>query len=79
MSELEAIECGTANGPLTLGPHSKVKSGQIKVGYDADVIAVSANPLKNIKVLQKAKSIVMVWKGGKVMKDIWTKEIKSKL
>eukprot|EP01084_Bolivina_argentea_P066843 121879_1 len=81
MSELEAIECGTSNCPDTLGPHKNIKSGQIKVGYDADIIALTKNPLENIKVLQDAKNIVVVWKNGRILKNILNdiKTIKSKL
>eukprot|EP01084_Bolivina_argentea_P157414 274320_1 len=80
MSELEAVETATCNGPLTLGKYMNVKSGQIKEGYDADIIALKYNPLDNIKVLQKSKNILMVWKGGKIVKNIWNhREIHAKL
>ena len=70
MSTLDAIKCGTMNGPLTLGPYSTVKSGVIKKGYDADIIALKYNPLENIKFLQNSSNILMVWKGGEILKDI---------
>jgi len=78
MSELEAIECATANGPLSLGnpvKHRNVpKSGQIKKGYDADLIAIinDKNPLKDVTVLCDAKNIGIVWKSGNVVKNICT-------
>eukprot|EP01084_Bolivina_argentea_P053689 98529_1 len=71
MNELDAIQCGTANGPLTLGKFKDIKSGQIKKGYDADFIALTKNPLKNIKILQNSSNIVVVWKGGKILKNKW--------
>ena len=77
MTELEAIECGTTNGALTLGPHKNLKSGQIKVGYDADIIALTKNPLEDIKVLQDANNIVLVWKRGEILKNLV--DIHSKL
>eukprot|EP01083_Nonionella_stella_P212209 766589_1 len=40
MSELKAIQCATANGPLSLGQYKAPKTGQIKCGYDADLIAI---------------------------------------
>jgi len=63
MTPLEAIEAATANGPLTVGPMVP-KSGQIREGYDADVIALSKDPLKNIGCLRDVKNVTHVWKGG---------------
>lgn len=68
MTPLEAIEAATANGPLTLGENMAPKSGQIKEGYDADLIAVVRSPLQNIKLLADAKNISHVWKDGKLCK-----------
>jgi len=48
MTPLQAIEACTATSPETLGPHVGPKSGQLKEGYDADIIAVCENPLENI-------------------------------
>jgi imidazolonepropionase-like amidohydrolase len=67
MSNLEAIKAATANGPLTVGPQAP-KSGQLKVGYDADIIAVAENPVEDVRVLQKHRNITWVWKGGKLFK-----------
>ena len=68
MSPIDAIEAGTANPPETLGPKAPL-SGQIKAGYDADLIAVSSNPLEDIKVLGVPEKITHVWKGGKLVKS----------
>ena len=68
MPPAQAIEATTANGPLTLGPQAP-KSGQIKKGYDADLIALDKNPLEDISVLAKVKHITHVWKGGKLFKS----------
>ncbi|KAF2094868.1 amidohydrolase 1, partial [Rhizodiscina lignyota] len=68
MTPLQAIEAATANGPLTLGPQAPM-SGQVKKGYDADLIALDKNPLEDISVLAKVKHITHVWKGGKVFKS----------
>ena len=70
MSELEAIECGTANGPLTMGMYKNIKSGQIKKGFDADLIALNTNPLDDIGVLQNCDNIRIVWKGGQIIKNL---------
>ena len=67
MTPLEAIEAATANGPDTLGPMAP-KSGQIKLGYDADLIALAKNPLDDIEVFKDVKNITHVWKGGKLSK-----------
>lgn len=67
MTPLQAIEAATANGPLTLGPQAPL-SGQLREGYDADFIALSANPLEDIEVLVNPKNITHVWKSGKQFK-----------
>lgn len=67
MTPLEAIEAGTANGPLILGAQAP-KSGQIKVDYDADFIALDENPLENIELFKTPKNITRIWKGGKLVK-----------
>lgn len=64
MSPLQAIEAATASGPMTLGAMAP-KSGQLKVGYDADFMGVKLNPLEDISVLTKRSNIQHVWKGGK--------------
>ncbi|KAL7906473.1 hypothetical protein GGI35DRAFT_487631 [Trichoderma velutinum] len=67
MTPLQAIEAGTANGPETLGGMAPL-SGQIKEGYDADLIAVASSPLEDIGVLMVKENITHVWKGGKLYK-----------
>ncbi|KAK3323932.1 hypothetical protein B0T19DRAFT_443384 [Cercophora scortea] len=69
MTPIQAIEMATANGPETLGSQAR-KSGQLKVGFDADLIAISHNPLDDIEVLTKPKNITHVWKGGKLYKSL---------
>lgn len=67
LSNLEAIKAATANGPLTVGPQAPL-TGQLKEGYEADLIAVSENPVEDVTVLQKHSNITWVWKGGRVFK-----------
>jgi imidazolonepropionase-like amidohydrolase len=67
MTNLEAIKAATANGPLTLGPQAP-KSGQLKVGYDADILGLTENPVQDVKILQSKDNIGWVWKGGKIYK-----------
>ena len=67
MSNLEAIRAATANGPLTVKGQAP-KTGQLKVGYEADMIGVLENPVEDVKVLQRKTNIKWVWKGGKLFK-----------
>ncbi|MGH8875625.1 MAG: amidohydrolase family protein, partial [Acidimicrobiia bacterium] len=46
----QAIEAATANGPLTVGLQAP-RSGILAEGYDADLIAVAADPLADVTVL----------------------------
>ena len=79
MSNLDAIKCATANGPLTLGPVMAPKSGQLKVGYDADIIALSKNPLNDIRVLSGPKNVIIVCKNGKIEKNTCNSMLRHKL
>lgn len=68
MSELEAIEAATARGPETLGPQAP-RSGQLRAGYDADVIAVDADPLADRSVWGDPDRVTHVWKSGRCVKS----------
>ncbi|KAL2874473.1 hypothetical protein SGCOL_010345 [Colletotrichum sp. CLE4] len=68
MTPLEAIEAGTANAPEVLGGMAPL-SGQVREGYDADLIAVARNPLEDIEILTEKENITHVWKGGKLFKS----------
>lgn len=68
MTPLQAIEAGTANGPDTLGPQAPL-SGQLNEGYDADFVALSEDPVKDIRVLADPDKITHVWKGAKCFKS----------
>ncbi|KAI1637237.1 amidohydrolase [Biscogniauxia mediterranea] len=67
LSNLEAIKAATANGPLSVGGQAP-KTGQLKVGYEADVLGLLRNPVEDVKVLQDKQTIGWVWKGGKLFK-----------
>lgn len=67
LSPLEAIEAGTANGPLTLGPQAP-RAGMVEAGWDADLIAVDGDPTEAIAVLADPSHITHVWKGGRLVK-----------
>lgn len=70
MTPLQAIEACTATAPETLGEHFAPLSGQLKEGYDADLIAVSADPLDDISILSEVENITHVWKGGELFKSL---------
>ena len=67
MTPLQALQSATANGPLTLGPQAP-QSGQLREGYDADVLAVTKDPVSDISVLTKPENISHVWKAGQLVK-----------
>ncbi|KAI1471275.1 amidohydrolase [Daldinia caldariorum] len=67
LSNLEAIKAATANGPLTVKGQAP-KTGQLKVGYEADILGLLKDPVEDVKVLQEKATIGWVWKGGKVYK-----------
>ena len=45
------------------------RDGQIVAGYDADLIAINSDPLKDIHALTGPEHITHVWKGGVLMKS----------
>ncbi len=63
MTALEAIEAATANGPDTLGSQAPL-SGQLRQGYDADVIAIDFNPLEDASGWGDPDRVTHVWKSG---------------
>lgn len=68
MTPLEAIAAATANGPGTVGLQAP-KSGQVKEGYDADLLGLEKNPLDDMEMFRKSsKHIKFVWKGGRLVK-----------
>ncbi|KAG5983365.1 hypothetical protein E4U55_000103 [Claviceps digitariae] len=69
MTPLQAIESATAIAPETLGGLAPL-SGQLKEGFDADLIGVGKNPLEDIRVLTETDNITHVWKGGKLYKKL---------
>ncbi len=68
LTPLEAIRAGTASGPLSLGPQAP-RSGQLRVGFAADVIAVREDPIHRIAVLGEPENILRVWKDGTLAVD----------
>ena len=68
LTDLEAIEAATANGPETLGPQAPT-TGQLRAGYDGDVIAMDVNPLDDRSVWGDASRVTHVWQAGQVAKS----------
>lgn len=72
LSSSQAIEAATAHASETLGKElcqmKGLKSGQLKEGWDADLMAIQGDPLKHIETLADPKKIPYVWKGGKLCK-----------
>jgi imidazolonepropionase-like amidohydrolase len=64
MTPMQAIQAATSNAADLLGHSSEI--GSIKPGKYADLIAVNADPLKDISVLE---SVEFVMKEGKVYKQ----------
>lgn len=67
LSPLDAIEAATANAPLTLGPQAP-RSGLLEAGYDADVIALTADPVADPSVVADPANVTHVWKAGALVK-----------
>lgn len=68
MTPLQAIEATTATGPLTLGPQAP-KAGRLETGWDADLCALTKNPLDDINILAEPDNVSHVWKGGVLEKQ----------
>jgi imidazolonepropionase-like amidohydrolase len=67
MTPMQAIQAATTSAADLIGWKDKV--GQIAPGYFADLIAVNADPLADVTVLE---NIGFVMKGGAVVKDALT-------
>ena len=62
-----AIEAATANGPETLGPQAP-RTGQLVAGYDADVIALDADPFGDPAIWGDPGRVTHVWQAGRRLK-----------
>jgi imidazolonepropionase-like amidohydrolase len=63
ISESDAIKIATINSAAHLGKENLI--GQVKPGMQADIIAVSGNPLQNISDLRQVR---LVMKNGRIYK-----------
>lgn len=64
LTPMDAIKTATVNSAELLGRQDR--SGQVSVGYIADIIAVKGNPVDDIKLLQ---NVAFVMKNGKIIKQ----------
>ncbi len=64
MTPAEAVQAATVHAADLIGRSSDV--GELTAGHYADLIAVSADPLKHVEALEK---VAFVMKGGVVDKD----------
>lgn len=60
MMSPEVIEACTARAPSTLGPKVSPKSGQVKLGYKAHVLAFKGTPLTDMELLAEAENMSYV-------------------
>lgn len=64
MKPIEALQAATVNGAELLGLSDQM--GAVEPGKLADIVAVSGDPLADIKAMSR---VVFVMKGGEVIKD----------
>jgi imidazolonepropionase-like amidohydrolase len=67
MTPMQAIQSATSRAAEMLG--MKGQLGVVAAGAYADVVAVSGDPLKDVKALER---VVFVMKDGKVFRDAMT-------
>ncbi len=68
LSPLRAIQCATQGNARIM--HMEDRLGTIETGKLADVIAVKGDPLADPTVLDDPSRVVLVIKGGEVVKDL---------
>ncbi len=67
MTPMQAIVATTKTAAECLGWQDRV--GTVEAGKLADIVIMKANPLADIRTLEKLENIVVVMKDGKVVKD----------
>jgi imidazolonepropionase-like amidohydrolase len=63
----EALQCATRVGGELMGMGGEL--GLVKEGAIADLLLVSGDPLKNLKLLQDKENLVVIMKDGALYKD----------
>jgi imidazolonepropionase-like amidohydrolase len=67
MKPMDAIVAGTKNAAEALAWDDRI--GTLETGKLADIVIVKGNPIKDIGILKNKDNILLVIKGGKVVKD----------
>ena len=67
MKPMEAIVAGTRNAAEALGWEDR--TGTLEKGKLADIVIVKGDPIKDIGILKNRDNILLVIKGGAIMKD----------
>ena len=67
MTPMQAIQAATTSAADLIGWKTKV--GQLTPGYYADLVAVSADPLADVRALE---NVAFVMKGGAIYKNTLT-------
>jgi imidazolonepropionase-like amidohydrolase len=65
LSPLEAIQAATINAATLMSWHAKI--GSLETGKEADIVAISGNPLEDITTLEHVN---FVMKAGKIYKNL---------
>ena len=65
---MQAVVAATSHAAQCLGMEADV--GSIEVGKKADLILVDGDPLEDVTILEKGKSVALVMKGGEVHTDL---------
>ncbi len=68
MKPIDAIQAATINAADLVGMHDKI--GALETGHFADLIAVSGDPLTDVKTLENVKFVL---KGGVVVQSVFAK------
>jgi imidazolonepropionase-like amidohydrolase len=68
LSAEETVAAITSDSPLTLGPQAP-RSGALEVGFDADVIGLTTNPLLDLAILGRPDAVTHVWNSGNLIKS----------
>lgn len=70
LTPLQIMQSATINPARMIGQADSL--GQIKPGFEADLLITTANPLDDVRVFDDAeKNIMMVMKEGRLMKSRW--------
>ncbi len=67
MKPMDAIVAGTKNAAEALRWDDRI--GTIETGKLADLVVIKGNPLEDISILKDKENILLVIKGGRIMKD----------